>query len=224
VFSKAHNAAPPPAARPNVLLGHWPGNGPGANDHYEVYGNFFYQNPHEALFQGEGNLALYNNLFVNEYGDAIHIQPHNDIPKTIDIFFNTVLAGNRGIVIQSGLGSMAYRQSVVANAVFAAVPLTGGQQRDNFTGKPVDAAQSLLQPQGQPGELDLHPRQDQLQGNTVETTGLRNYGNWLQDFDGNPRDLTYRGAYGTDQSSPGWNPALEIKPAAEAGPATNHHY
>ena len=55
--------------------------GRGAEDDYAIYGNFFYQNRNEALFQGEGNVALYGNLFVNDYGDAVRIQPHNDIPR-----------------------------------------------------------------------------------------------------------------------------------------------
>src|SRR5215471_5673428 len=80
-------------ARPNVLVGHFPLSGPGADDDYAIYGNFFYQNPHEALFQGEGNIALYSNLFYNEYGDAIRIQPHNDVPRRIVVAYNTVIAG-----------------------------------------------------------------------------------------------------------------------------------
>ncbi len=62
---------PTESPRPNVLVGHFPLEGPGVDDDYAIYGNFFYQNRDEALFQGEGNVALYGNLFVNEYGDAI---------------------------------------------------------------------------------------------------------------------------------------------------------
>jgi hypothetical protein len=217
VFSKAHNASAPPEARPNVLVGHWPRNGAGASDHYEIYGNFFYQNPHESLFQGEGNLALYNNLFVNEYGDAIRIQPHNDIPKNIDIFFNTVLARDKGIVIQTATGSMSFRQTVGGNAVFAEVPLTGGSQASNTAGRLSDAVKFLVQPQGQPGEFDLRPQQGRLHGPPLEMVGLGRYENWRRDFDGYRRDLTTRGAYGSDNSSSGWRPLLERKPATEPG-------
>ena len=75
-----------------MLVGHFPREGRGAEDNYAVYGNFFYQNRHEALFQGEGNVALYANVFVNEHGDGVRIQPHNDVPRRIVIAFNTVLA------------------------------------------------------------------------------------------------------------------------------------
>ncbi len=65
VFAKP-NAGLANSARPNVLVGHFPRTGPGVEDTYAIYGNFFYQNRHEALFQGEGNVALYANVFVNE--------------------------------------------------------------------------------------------------------------------------------------------------------------
>ena len=218
VFSKTHNASLPPKARPNVLVGHWPGNGAGAGDHYEIYGNLFYQNPHEALFQGEGNLGLYNNLFVNEFGDAIHIRPHNDIPKTIDIFFNTVLARDKGIVIREAKsGATSFQQTVVGNAVFAKVPLTGGSQVFNTVGSMSDAEKYLVQPDGELGEFDLRPRKGFFHGPPLKTSGLSRYGNWRQDFDGYHRDLTIRGAYGTDNLSSAWRPSLERKPVTGPG-------
>jgi hypothetical protein len=212
VFSKLHQARPSPNARPNVLVGHWPDEGPGSNDHYEIYGNLFYQNPHEALFQGEGNLALYNNLFVNDHGDAIHIQPHNGIPKTVDIFFNTVLARDKGIVIRTARGGASYQQTVAGNAVFAAAPLTGGRRLHNTLGRLSDAVELLVQPAGQIGELDLRPRPDRLQGTALALTWLSRYANWQRDFDGCHRDLKVRGAYGGDTLCPRWRPALAAKP------------
>ena len=75
-------------ARPSLLVGHFPLTGAGRNDVYEIYGNFFWQNPTEALFQGEGNIALYDNVFVNDFGDAVNIQPQLDVPWMIRIFDN----------------------------------------------------------------------------------------------------------------------------------------
>ena len=37
---------------------------------YAIYGNFFYQNRLEALFQGEGNVAFYGNVLVNDWRRA----------------------------------------------------------------------------------------------------------------------------------------------------------
>jgi hypothetical protein len=221
VFSKARNASPPPDARPNVLVGHWPSRGPGTNDHYEIYGNFFYQNPHEALFQGEGNVGLYNNLFVNDHGDAIHIQPHNNIPKTIAVFFNTVLARDRGIAIQPAYGSATYRQTVAGNAVFAKAPVTGGNQIHNTVASLGDAAEYLANPHRQLGELDLRPRPARLSGPPLNISDLRNYANWNRDFDGRKRDTGMQGAYGSSKPVQGWLPRLEIKPAARSDYAGN---
>ncbi len=146
-------------ARPNVLVGHWPLSGPGMNDRYLVYGNFFYQNPNEALFQGEGNIALYNNLFVNSHGDAIHIQPHNDVPRSIDVFYNTILSTGTGVAIRHREGeSPPERQTVQANVVFAATPISGGESRENITGPLEAAADYLERPFGPLGEMSLYPK------------------------------------------------------------------
>ena len=118
VFSKAHRGSVGNVARPNVLVGHFPLAGPGKENIYLIYDNFFYENPTgEALFQGEGNFALYNNLFYNSHGDAIHIQPQNFAPRVVRIFFNTVVAAGDGIIVRGG--DPRFRQTVVENVVFA---------------------------------------------------------------------------------------------------------
>ena len=131
VFSK-QDALPGPQARPNVLLGHVPLTGPGSEDRYLVYGNLFLHNPSEALLQAEGRVAVYDNVFINGGGDAIRIQPHNDVPRDMDIFSNTVLASGAGIQIRQAEGA-TYRQRVIANVVAAAIPLQGGEAVHNLT-------------------------------------------------------------------------------------------
>jgi len=131
VFSKS-DAMPGPQARPNVLLGHVPLTGAGSEDRYLVYGNLFLHNPSEALLQAEGRVALYDNVFINGSGDAIRIQPHNDVPRDMDIFSNTVLASGVGIQVRQAKG-MAYRQRLIANAVSAGTPMLGGEAAHNHT-------------------------------------------------------------------------------------------
>ncbi len=129
VFSK-QGSSPGPQARPNLLLGHFPLSGPGAGNRYLVYGNLFLDNPSEALVQAEGRVALYDNVLINTGGDAIHIQPHNDVPRDIDIFSNTVLASGTGVRVRSGEGG-GYRQRVTANLVAAGRPVQGGETSGN---------------------------------------------------------------------------------------------
>jgi hypothetical protein len=131
VFSK-QDAAPGPLARPNALLGHVPVSGAGSEDRYLVYGNLFLHNPSEALLQAEGRVAVYDNVFINGGGDAIRIQPHNDVPREMAIFSNTVLASGTGIQVRQREGT-AYRQRVVLNVVAAATPILGGEAAHNIS-------------------------------------------------------------------------------------------
>ena len=131
VFSK-QDALPGPQARPNVLLGHFPLTGAGSEDRYLVYGNLFLHNPSEALLQAEGRVALYDNVFINGGGDAIHIQPHNDVPRDMAIFSNSVLASGTGIQVRRAPDT-SYRQRVIANVVAATTPLQGGEAAYNIT-------------------------------------------------------------------------------------------
>ena len=131
VFDKRH-AQPGPMARPTMLLGHWPLDGEGSEDRYLVYGNVFLHNPSEALLQAEGRVAIYDNVFVNAGGDAIRIQPHNDVPRDIMIFSNTVLASGVGITVRQPEGA-PYRQRLIANIVAAGLPIKGGEATHNVT-------------------------------------------------------------------------------------------
>jgi hypothetical protein len=210
VFSKAAGASSD-LPRPNVLVGHFPAFGPGVDDRYAIYGNFFYANRSEALFQGEGNIALYSNLFVNPYGDAIHVQPHNDVPKRVDIAFNTVLAERIGILVLPGPAWAQYKQTVVGNLVFAAVPLFGGRQAGNFAGALNDADRYLVRPFGYPGEIDLAPRAT-LMGYDAAAPNPGELADWDRDFNGQPRIPGSIGAYSTAGTNPGWPPALSLMP------------
>jgi hypothetical protein len=213
VFSKEFGAATGANARPNVLLGHWPKSGAGANDIYQVYGNLFYLNPTEALFQGEGNIALHDNLFVQRsFARTIRIQKHNDVPKRIEIFNNTIIGSGEGILITGA--STAFPQRVYANAVFAAKPIAGGVQSGNVTGAYAAAAQYLNNPGGSliAGTLDLYPKSGMLEGSFVTLdallTGLIDA---RVDFNGMSRLGTFRGAYSGDGVNPGWDPVQAIK-------------
>lgn len=213
VFSKAHGGSKE-MARPNVLVGHWPLTGPGADDQYLIYGNFFYQNPHEALFQGEGNIALYNNLFVNHAGDAVRIQPHNDTPRAVDVFYNTVVAAGVGIHLARREGDPLYPQRIMINAIFARAPLNGRADEDNIVARYEAAREYLIRPFSPLGQMDLAPLPGRLQSAPIDITRLRIYPAWDSDFDGQPSHGRF-GAYAPNKFS-GWFPKLEIKPAPVA--------
>lgn len=155
-FAKSANGRAD-SARPNVLIGDQPPSGPGSEDRHLVYGNLFYDNdqPVEALFQGEGNLALYNNLFVNPHGAGVRVRPHNGRVREVAIFRNTLVTAGIGIALRGA--DPAQQQWLVQNLIYAPEPLFSDQAGDNRTGPPEAAAAVLREPA--PGRaMDFNPR------------------------------------------------------------------
>lgn len=219
VFSKRNDASTGSLARPNVLVGHFPLSGAGADDSYEIYGNFFHDNPTEALFQGEGNIALYGNLLVNSAGDAVNVQPQNDRPRNVAIAQNTVVANGSGIRVTGGATGTVQR--IVGNAVFAASPISGPNATDNITGTRADAVDHLVAPLAAIGSLSLFPKPGSLSGSTIDLGAFGAFTEFDRDFDGQVRSGSRRGAYEGEGSNPGWTLALALKPVAATGGGTN---
>jgi hypothetical protein len=215
VFSKTSGESKE-MARPNVLVGHWPPTGHGSNDRYLVYGNFFYQNKHESLFQGEGNIALYNNLFVNDSGDAIRIRAHNDKVRSISVFYNTIVAARAGIALFRGIDDPPFQQWAKGNAVFARTPLAGLGYEGNLVGKYEEAINYLVEPSAAMGELNLllgvHAK---TRSGDVDEPRIHAFPDAVLDFDGDIRKTVGFGAYAFDKSQPRWRPALKIKPVRD---------
>jgi hypothetical protein len=191
-FVKAAGGSAGEDARPNVLVGHFPLTGPGAQDFYVIYANVFEDNATEALFQGEGNVALYNNVFVNPHGDAIRIQPHNHQPRAIFIFANTVLASGVGIAVTGG--EAGFERHVGGNAVFAAEPLRGATGERNFTASYERASDLLYAPFGAAQRVDFAPRGEALAGGDALPEGARRFPDWHVDLAGVTRLGPFFGA------------------------------
>jgi hypothetical protein len=211
VFSKT-NGGSRETSRPNVLLGHWPLAGPGSNDRYLVYGNFFYQNQHESLFQGEGNIALYNNLFVNRSGDAVRIRPHNDTVREISVFYNTVVATGAGIIVVRKEDDPPYQQWIEANVIFARAPLGSVASNGNLVGNYAEGAEYLAKPHAPLGELNLVPKGGEIFPGAGDHSPFRTFPEAELDFDGDLRGMTEWGAYALPKKQPRWLPTLEIIP------------
>jgi len=208
VWSKQKNASVGQMARPNVLVGHFPLQGGGSNDRYEIYGNFFYENPVEALFQGEGNIVLHDNLFVNSLGPAIHIQAHNHMPRQVSVFHNTVVANGAGIRISGS--DTEFVQTIIGNAVFAGVPIEGPNQTNNVSGSYSTAADYLNAPTAPIGSLDLYPRPGQL-SRVGDQSSFDEFTDGDRDFNGAIRSKHFVGAYAGEGTNPGWPLKLTIK-------------
>jgi hypothetical protein len=214
VFVKRANVVSPDGARPNLLVGDQPASGPGSANGFEIYGNFFYQNPTEGLFQGEGNIAFYGNVLVNHDGAGLRVQRHNGAVRDVFIFGNTVITRDAGIAVSGGMAGS--RQRVAGNAVFASSPLTisgaDALATANVTDRYTNAAVYLNNPTGAPGAFDPYPRPGMLRGAALSTPEFSAFTEFDRDFNRALRDWTLRGAYSGEGSNPGWRPAIAIKP------------
>ncbi|MCG5535575.1 hypothetical protein [Ectothiorhodospira mobilis] len=209
LFSKVERSRSGDSARPNLLVGHWPPKGPGHHDRYLIYGNLFYENPHERLFQGEGNVALYNNLFFNSHGPGILIMPHNDVPKAIYILQNTVVTAGPGIRILDPHPDHPLQAS--GNALFSPEPLqvvdavpTG----KNFTA-PLEAAEHHLHaPEPRLDHLDLYPHPNRL-GREKNTSAIGPLPHLDRDYNHRPRKRPTWGAFDAASTrNPGRAPGI----------------
>lgn len=192
VFSKGSGSSTTDA-RPNLLIGHLPLSGDGVNDLYVIYGNFFYDNPTENLLQAEGNLAIFANAFVNPNGGALRIAPHNDVPRRVDVFLNTIVSASTALTITGGDSGFAQRSRY--NAIFGG-SVAAGDSVGDVTGDLAAAVGALVDPSGAPtGPLDLHPSDGSL-GATIDDAELpSDVPERARDFDGRMRDRAFAGAY-----------------------------
>lgn len=211
VLNKAEGGSAGPAARPNLLLGHWPRTGEGMNDEYQVYGNYLEDNPHEALFQAEGNVAFYSNVLRNRQGPGIAVQPHNDVPREVRIFHNTVITSGEPIAVHVNEQTPPDRQFVRGNAVFSPHPIRGGVQSDNVVFGIEEAAALLVAP----GEgFNPFPATEGLRCPALDAGWIKGLADARCDFNGRPRAEGYCGAYAGQGHNPGWLPVRDIKPRA----------
>lgn len=155
VIVKSRVAASPEVARPSLLVGHFPIEGAGAHDRYLVVGNLLVDNPSEALFQGEGNVAFYNNLLFNPRGEGLRIQPHNHLPREVAVFNNTIVAAALGIGFTGA--EPGHRQLVEHNLVFGNPPIRSDVAGENRSGAYDRARAAFVRLDPDPARLDMTP-------------------------------------------------------------------
>lgn len=215
VFSKSSNSSTGDLARPNLLVGDCPPSGPGSTNGFAIYANFFYRNPSESLFQGEGHIAFYDNLMVADDA-AVRVQLHNGLVRDVRIFHNTIVSSGAAVAVSGG--AAGFTQRLQANAVFATgTPITvsgsGATATQNVTDNRINAVNYLANPLAALGTLDLFPKVGSaLKQGAADLSGLDAYPDWNKDFNGNTHDASFRGAYSGEGSNPGWVLALALKP------------
>jgi len=154
---------------------------------------------------------------VNASGSAVNIQPHEDTPRDVVVYHNTVVASGSGIRVSGG--AAGFTQRIIGNAAFAATPISGPNQQQNVTGTYAAAANELNAPFAAIGTLDLFPKSGRLSGPAIDLSSFAQYADGTRDFNGKSRASSIRGAYEGSGTNDGWRLALQIKPQG-SGQAT----
>ena len=99
VFLKTDDPSPD-GVRPNVRVGGFPDSGPGSDDRYEIYGNFFAHNPRESLLEATGRVHVHHNVFVAARESAVlFIASHGKPVIDAIAYSNTIYWTGQGIRI-----------------------------------------------------------------------------------------------------------------------------
>lgn len=219
VFTKNESSSTGDNARPNLLVGGFPTAGWGSSDYYEIYGNFFYNNPVEALFQGTGGIMLYENIFVNHFNPpgfpAVNITTHNGVsPQDIRVIHNTVWVANSSGGIRLNNPNLKYSQYCYGNAVFSASPITNFvENMHNITNSYSSANGYVISATADISTLNLYPQKGVLEGATTPNQVLQYNTSGHTDFNGDSYNWTYRGAYSGCCVNPGWKLQLDTMAA-----------
>jgi hypothetical protein len=219
VFIKGDGPSPD-GDRPNVLFGGWPDSGPGSQDLYEVYGNFFFHNPREALLQASGRVSIHDNVFVDSSSAAIALQDH-DLPlKLANVYNNTIYTAGTGI----SCGSADEGSAVVGNLIFAGNPISGtvGDERENLVGALAEATTRVTFPSPVLSEMDFYPLPGGATGSPIDLTMFAGDSDYDRDFNGTSKgDFTFRGAYAGEGTNPGWHLGADIKGEVPTNPGAD---
>ncbi|MCD6499334.1 MAG: hypothetical protein J7M25_13660 [Deltaproteobacteria bacterium] len=217
VFIKSDRPSPS-GDRPNILVGGFPSDGPGSQNMYEIYGNFFYHNPRESLIQVSGRVSIHDNIFVDVVGTAIRLQNH-DLPMRLAwIYNNTIYSAGQGIHVG---GTLDQGASVVGNLIFADTPISGTapDQRDNMTDSVDAAANDVVNPSITLGQMDFYPLAGQCQDSAIDLSTFAQNTDFDRDFNGTDKaGRTFRGAYAGEGTNPGWPLDDGIKDETTQGP------
>ena len=118
MFIKHDHATTTSGPRPQVLVDGFPTSGPGSQNHYEIYGNFFFHDSDDYLLQATGRVHVHDNVFVDDmpYG-AIHFTDHDSFTVIDAVAYdNTIYAVGTGVALSSPASGTSF---VVGNAIFA---------------------------------------------------------------------------------------------------------
>ncbi len=218
VFIKADHAATTSGGRPQVLVDGFPTTGPGAQNHYELFGNLFVHDDEDYLVQATGRVHVHDNIFVDDtmYG-AVDFTDHDGYTVIDAIAYNNTIYGvGTGIAFSSAPSGVGF---AVGNAVFATTAFSGmaATQTDNVTDTVANAVNYVNKPGIALGSMDFYPKTGSaLHASKMALSSVSSDVDYDLDFNGTKKDFTYRGAYSGEGTNPGWPPGDGTKDGGAA--------
>ncbi len=204
-------------ARPNLLVDPFPDTGVGSSDLYEIYGNFFYKNPNEALMQATGRMTVHDNVFVaSSTGQvAALFTDHNGPLKFAHVYNNTVYSASGGgfhFSVAPREGGIVRGNLIVTGgaALGGAVPTAGS----NLVGSPTDGQAYFTAPSETLGQMDFYPAVScaGCSGTPLDLAPFAGNTAFNLDFNGASKtDFRFRGAYAGSGANPGWRLQAGLK-------------
>ena len=191
--------------RPNLLVGGFPETGYASDNLYEIYGNFFYQNPDgEGLIQASGRVSVHDNVFVGPAWSAVFLVDHNGPLRYATVYNNTVYSVDEGIRLANAARE---RSDIIGNLIFATNAISGTV--DNVSGNIATAASAagdyVLNPSVELGEMDFYPKAGAAEAEPLDLSAFSTDTDFALDFNRAPKgDYRYRGAYAGDGRNLGW--------------------
>jgi hypothetical protein len=215
----------PDGDRPNLLVGSFPMSGAGSLNMYEIYGNYFFHNHREALFQGSGRFSVHDNVFVDgPYSyPAVVLRKQNYALQVAYFYNNTIYTSGKGVYF----GSRAtIDDAVLGNLIFALTPISGTimRQMNNVVDSLENAGRYVKAPAFTIDALDFYPLPGKCRGPAIDLSLFETDEGYRIDFNGTPKvtakGAVFRGAYAGEGTNPGWKLQGGIKPPLVPSPKT----
>ncbi len=214
------------AVRPNLLVDPFPDTGMGSQDLYEIYGNFFYKNPNEALFQATGRMTVHDNVFVSSGAGQMSVvfTDHNGPLKLTNVYNNTVYSVSGGGIRYSTApreGGIVRGNLIVTGGagLGGSVPTAGS----NVIGTPSDGSPYFTAPSEILGQMDFYPAIScsGCSGTPLDLSPFSTNVAYDRDFNADAKaDFRYRGAYAGQGVNPGWRLQAALKSSVATGADT----
>jgi Right handed beta helix region len=209
VWIKGDNACAADFCRPNVLVGGFPISGPGSEDLYQIYGNFFYHNTSDqGLLQVSGRVTVHDNIMADApgaWGIFASDDKGNFAPlELVHAYNNTIYDVAQGIVFNN---SAPEGDAVVGNLIFATKATVGPimNQSDNLSDTVANAVKYVSSPGTTLGAMNFYPLPGECTGTPIDESPFSTELAYDLDFNGMPKGtFTYRGAYAGSGKNPGW--------------------